>query len=411
MTDVRRVRSDAAAFRPSRVAATLGLRAPAPATDEAGHRHASWLELFFDVIFVFALAAVVERLDTAPVPPPRDVLIVCGLFVVVQWAWIGQVFYDTRYDPDDVPHRLMVLVALVGAGAVTLGVDEAPESVLLPVGYLIIRGVLLLLYLRARLTGGAAREVTNVYLPGFGLGWLIWLGSLAAPAPTRPVLWTVAMCIELATPWLGFRRLSRSPVDVRHLPERLGQFSIIVLGSAVANLLGAVPDRPDPRTILAAGVAFVVPASVWWVYTTFVTTGLALSRLRGGQTYAYLQIPMSAALLLLGWSLGQVVGLTVQGREAVPPALRLMLAASIVIWMLGGFSLYVLAVGRPDVRRLAISGYGVAAISLIALAADRPLPLLVLVSIAMGLYAVLVGRRLTAVRRERDEPMGGAESG
>ncbi|HEX7744467.1 MAG TPA: low temperature requirement protein A [Micromonosporaceae bacterium] len=397
MAGVRRVRTDAAS-RPARLVARLGLRAPAPARDEAGHRHASWLELFFDVIFVFALAAVVNRLGTGPVPPPRDVLIVCGLFVVVQWAWVGQVFYDTRYDPDDIPHRLMVLVALAGAGAVTLGVGETPDSVLLPIGYLIIRGVLLLLYLRVRPAGGAAREVTDVYLTGFGLGWLIWLGSLAVPAATRPVLWTVAMCVELATPWLGLRRLRRSPVDIRHLPERLGQFSIIVLGSTVANLLGAVPNRPEPRTILAAAVAFVVPASVWWIYTTFVTTGLAVNRLRGGQAYTYLQGPMSAALLLLGWSLGEVVRLTVHGAETVPPALRLMLGASIVIWMLGGLGLNLLAVGRPDARRLVISGYGVGSISLIALAASRPLPLLVLVSVALTLYAALVTRRLTAQR-------------
>lgn len=171
-----------------------------------------------------------------------------------------------------------------------------------------------------------------------------------------------------------------------------------MLGSAVASLLDAVPNRPDQRTILAAAVAFVVPASVWWIYTTFVTTGLALDRLRGGQAYTYLQGPMSAALLLLGWSLGQVVRLAAHGAETVPPALRMMIGASIVIWMLGGLGLNVLAVGRPDARRLAISGYGVASISLIALTAGRPLPLLVLVSVALALYSVLVTRRLAAQR-------------
>lgn len=400
MAGVRRGAADGAS-RPARLAAKLRQGAPT-ARDEAGHRHASWLELFFDVVFVFALAAVVDRLGDHPVPVPSEVLVVCGLFVVVQWAWVGQVFYDTRYDPDDLPHRLMVLVALAGTGAITLGVNEVPGSLLLPIGYLVIRGVLLLQYLRARPVGGAAREVTTVYLTGFGLGWLIWLVSLAVPPATRPVLWIVAMCVELSTPWLGYRRLSRSPVDIRHLPERLGQFSIIVLGSALARLLGAMPDRPDVRTILAVGVAFVVPASAWWIYTTFVTTGLALARLRGGQAYTFLQGPMSAALLLIGWSLGQVLRLITEGAPMVPPLLRLMLAASIVIWMLGGLGLNALAVGRPDVGRLAISGYGVGSITLIALAAVRPLPLLALISVAMALYTVLITRRLTALRRERE---------
>src|SRR4051812_12970504 len=83
--------------------------------------------------------AVVARLGSDPTPSPSAVLAVIGLFVVIQWAWVGQVFYDTRFDPDDALHRVLVLFALVGAGAMTLGVDEVPESVLLPVGYLIVR--------------------------------------------------------------------------------------------------------------------------------------------------------------------------------------------------------------------------------------------------------------------------------
>jgi low temperature requirement protein LtrA len=395
-----------------RLATRLRLTAPAPATDEAGHRHATWLELFFDVVFVFALAAVVGRLGDDPLPRPNAVLAVSGLFVVVLWSWLGQVYYDTRYDPDDFLHRLMVLVALAGAGVITLGVDEVPDSLLLPVGYLIVRGVLLLLYLRARPAGAAAREVTGVYLTGFGLGWLIWLASLATPEAVRPALWAVAMGIELGTPWLGLRRLSRSPVDTRHLPERMGQFSIIVLGSVVANLLAAVPNRPDAHMILAAAVAFVVPASAWWIYTTFVTVGLAWSRLRGGQAYTYLNIPLNAAMLLLGWSLGQVVRLLAQHEETLPRALRLMIAGSMVAWMLAGFSLNWLAMRRPDARRIAIAGYGVASVAAITAFAIRPLALLVLLSAAMVLYAVLVTRRLAAQRSQRNEREGpGIETG
>lgn len=395
---VRRVRAGGSPW-PGRLAARLALRTPGRPTDEAGHRHATWLELFFDVIFVFALGAVVDRLGDEPVPRASAMLAVCGLFVVVQWAWVGQVFYDTRYDPDDTPHRLMVLVALVGAGALTLGVSEAPAGVLLPVGYLLVRGILLLLYLRARPIGEPARQVTGVYLVGFGTGWAFWLASLAVPTAARPAVWTAAMAVELATPWLGLRRLSRSPVDVVHLPERIGQFTIIVLGSALANLLAAVPDHPRPRMIVSAAVAFAVPASVWWVYITFVNTGLALARLRGGQAYIYLHIPLSGALLLLGWSLGQLVRQIDADAPTVPTALRLTLAASGVTWVLCGLGLNWLAVQRPGARRLAITTYGIGSVTAIAVAVPRPVPLIVLVAAALVGYAVLVTRHLTALAK------------
>ncbi|WCN80278.1 low temperature requirement protein A [Micromonospora sp. LH3U1] len=383
----------------------MGIRGEAPQTDDAGHRHATWLELFLDLIFVYALAAVVARLGDDPTPPPTAVLAVIGLFVVIQWAWVGQVYYDTRFDPDDALHRLLVLVALVGAGAMTLGVDEVPESVLLPVGYLIVRGVLLLLYLRARPTSPMARMVTTIYLIGFGTGWLIWLVSLAAPTELRPVLWIVAMVIELATPWVGARWLNRWPVDNRHLPERIGQFTIIVLGSALAGLLFAVPDHPRPNMILTAGLAFLIPAAVWWVYTTFVTTRLTQSRLRGGQAYSYLHIPLGGALLLLGWALGQVVRLVDDDATRLPLELRLLLAASMVVWTLCGLALYWLWT-RPNTARLAIAAYGVVSVCVITSTVHEPRLMLALLAAAIVGYAVLLSRRLARARESREASEG-----
>jgi low temperature requirement protein LtrA len=361
-------------------------------------RHATWLELFADVIFVSALAAVVNRLGDDPVPRASAVVAVCGLFVVVQWAWLGQVFYDTRYDPDDLPHRLMVLLAIAGAGAITLGVADVPDAWLLPAGYLVVRGVLLLLYLRVRLISGSARPVTTVYLIGFGLGWLIWLGSLALPTQLRPAVWTGAMAIELLTPWLGLRWLARVPVDASHLPERIGQFIIIVLGSTLADLLDAVPARPDPHVIPAALVAFVVPASVWWVYTTFVTTGSALPRLRGGQAYTYVHMALGGSLLLLGWSLGQVLGQVAEGSPALPSALRLLLAASVTTWMLCGLGLHQLSVGNTSARRIGLTALGIGTVASVAATIDHPDAFLVLVAATLAGYAVLVTRWLTSVQ-------------
>ncbi|WP_030488668.1 low temperature requirement protein A [Micromonospora chokoriensis] len=401
---MRRVRTEAPRL-PRWLTGRVGLPGQAPQTDESGQRHATWLELFLDLIFVYALAAVVGRLGNDPTPSPSAVLAVIGLFVVIQWAWLGQVYYDTRFDPDDALHRLLVLVALVGAGAMTLGVDEVPESVLLPVGYLIVRGVLLLLYLRARPTSPMARMVTTVYLIGFGSGWLIWLVSLAVHTELRPVLWIVAMVVELATPWVGVRWLNRWPVDNRHLPERIGQFTIIVLGSSLASLLFAVPDHPRPYMILTAAMAFLIPAAVWWVYTTFVTTRLIQSRLRGGQAYSYLHIPLGGALLLLGWALGQVVRLVDDNATRLPLELRLLLGASMVLWTACGLALYWLWT-RPSAARLAIAAYGAASVSVISATVHQPRLMLWLLSAAIVGYAVLLSRRLVRAGETSRPPEG-----
>ncbi|GAA3782940.1 hypothetical protein GCM10022225_84030 [Plantactinospora mayteni] len=387
-------------IRPRRIIERWGLD-PESLPGEEEERHASWLELFFDLVFVLALLAVQDRLTNA-VPDPDDVLRTAGLFVIVFWAWLGQAFYDTRFDPDDLGHRLAVLVGMVGAGAMAIGAKDAPKTLLLPIGYLVVRGTLLALYLRVRGTGRTARRLTTVYFIGFSAGLLFWVASLAVSAHTRPLLWAIGLVVELLTPWLGRRWLIQHPVHPSHLPERIGQFTIILLGISLTDLIGAVPTRPSPAVAVVAITAFLIPASVWWVYTTFVTMGLTTSRLSAGIGYATVHAVIGSALLLLGWCLGQVVRDVAEGREDLPHMLRLLLAVSLASWMTGGLALQRIALGTIPLLRI---GIGVVAVGLVGAAALVPPPLVLmpLLALLMICYAVVVSRLIVRFGKEHIE--------
>lgn len=375
-------------IRLPRITGRWGLEPAALPGDEA--RHATWLELFFDLVFVLALVAVQNRL-TDEVPSAGEILRTAGLFVVVWWAWIGQAFYDTRFDPDDVTHRVSVLVGMLGAGTMAVGARDAPHTLLLPIGYLVVRATLLALYLRVRGTSPTARRLSVVYLSGFGAGSLFWVASLAVPGHLRPLLWLSGMTIELLTPWLGRRWLRQHPVHPSHLPERVGQFTIILLGVSLSDLIGAVPTRPSLSASVTAIMAFVIPASVWWVYTTYVTMGLTTSRLSAGSGYATVQGGLGAALLLLGWCLGQTVRLVAAGTTELPGMLRFLMAVSLGSWILGGLALQWLAIGtvpRPRIRLAPIAIGVLVAISLVP-EATVMMPLLAL---GMVYYALVVSR-------------------
>jgi low temperature requirement protein LtrA len=386
-------------FRLSRALGWFRLpRAPDPAAE----RHATWLELFFDLVFVLALLAVTARLDTDGFPSWLQLGEALGIYVLVQWAWVGQAFFDTRYDPDDVPHRLLVLLATAGAGVVSLGVRGAPAGLHLPVGYLVVRGVLILMYLRVLASDRSSRELVTVYLAGFGAGWLLWLGSLWLPAPARPVAWAVALGIELSTPWLGRHWLIRHPVHRSHLPERIGQFIIILLGSSLTNLRDAVPTaHPAARTLVAAGLALVVPVSIWWVYTAFLNSRLAVPRLASGQAYAYLHVPIGVGIILSGWALGRAVHNTTIDHESLPPALRLVLAASLATWILGTLGMQWFSRGALSRRKMASAAFGIVPIAATAAFVGDPIVLLSLTSAVMTGYAttttVHIGRARAAL--------------
>jgi low temperature requirement protein LtrA len=379
-------------IRPPRLASRLSLPESALPIGR-NDRHATWLELFFDLVFVLALSNVQGRLND-PDPNAVKVVITAGLFAVVWWCWIGQAVYDTRFDPDDLPHRLAVLVAMVGAGAMALGASQVPDARLLPIGYLTVRGILIALYFRVRNTSPGTHALTKVYFIGFGLGWLIWFSSLFVPFHLRPVLWIVGLTVELLTPWLGRPRLIKVPVDPSHLPERIGQFSIILLGATLTDLVQAVPRGPSGEVILAAALAFVVPASIWWVYTTFVTTGLALRRLSAGLAYSYVHTFYGVSLLLIGWTLGQVVRQVAKGSAELPHTVRVLLGVSISTWMLSGLAIQLVSVGFLSRRRIGIAVAGVTPVAVIAATVSDPLLTLPLLAVTMIGYAIATSRHI-----------------
>jgi low temperature requirement protein LtrA len=380
----------------------LDVLRPSRQPDLAEERHATWLELFFDLVFVLALSAITARLDVDGLPTWTQIVAALGLFGLVQWGWVGQAFYDTRYDPDDVPHRLLVLLAAAGATTVALGTRDVPASIELPVGYLVLRGALLVMYLRVLASDRALKEVVFTYLTGFSIGWLLWLASLWVPTQIRPVLWITAVVIEMCTPWLGRRWLLRHPVHRSHLPERIGQFIIILLGATLADLVDAVPiAHPRPAALVAAGLCLVVSIGIWWVYTTFLTSRLALPRLASGAGYGYLHAPVGAGILFAGWAMGKVVNIADEGH-LVPGTVRVVLAGSLITWVLGGLGLQWFSVGSLSRRRLLRTALGVAPIALIGAFVAGPILLLALTAATIAGYAVTITTELGRLRPPED---------
>src|SRR5919198_2694844 len=86
-------------------------------------RHATWLELFLDLVFVVAIAELGTSL--AHHVSARGFLIYLGLFVPTVWAWAGFTFYATRFDTDDLVYRLLTLLGMFGVAALASTVPDA----------------------------------------------------------------------------------------------------------------------------------------------------------------------------------------------------------------------------------------------------------------------------------------------
>jgi len=246
----------------------LRLRPPRLRTLEAeDHRTATWLELFYDLAFVVAVAVLGQRLGAAQELP--GVFSYLGYFFLVWWLWASHTFYADRYDTDDLVYRLLATTQLVAVAiiAASLAPGVAASGTAFAVGYTMSRFALLLMYWRARRHVAETRALVSGYLVGFGLGAALWAISIFVPDTARYTLWAVAIAVDLATPWLMRGEQARAPLDTSHLPERFGLFTILILGESIAaTVIGLSGHEWSSASIFAGVMALVVATAVWWLY-------------------------------------------------------------------------------------------------------------------------------------------------
>lgn len=271
-------------------------------SDEDADRRATWLELFFDLVFVAAVGQLANALSGQPTPGRFFEFL--GLFVPVWWAWNGFTFYANRFDTDDLPYRLLTLLGMFGVAVLATtvpGVFQGAKAGF-PLAYVAVRAVLLVLYERARRHVPEARALATTFLLAFGTAIFIWLASLAVARPWSYVLWGCALALELAAPVLAWQQIPRAPIHPRHIPERFGLLTLIVLGESVlAVVLGVSKVSWDGGSAVAATAGFVIAAALWWIYFDFLDEEAVSSRgIFGGLTYTYMHFFIVAGLAALG---------------------------------------------------------------------------------------------------------------
>ena len=231
-------------------------------------RRVTWGELFFDLVFVAAVAQV-------GTPLAEDYTLAglgryAFLLAVIWWAWNGYAMYATRFDGDDRLQRSLTLVQMVAVIFMAANAEGALDSVSsagFAAAYALMRLVLVLQYVRA-LAVREARQLASENAVGIGVAAALWMASSLTPAPERYVVWAVALVIDMGTGVVTARHLRSLPPHAEHLPERFGLFTLILLGESIIAIMKGIQSQAD-WTLPAAASVFLgigVIFGLWWWY-------------------------------------------------------------------------------------------------------------------------------------------------
>jgi low temperature requirement protein LtrA len=266
---------------------------------EEKHRTATALELFFDLCFVVAVAqtsaAFEEELAAGHVG--SGVLGYALVFFALWWAWMNFTWFASAYDTDDVPYRLLTLVQVAGALVMSAGTASAlrhGDYTVITWGYVLMRLAMVSQWLRAARSDPERRGCCLRYAVGILVVQTGWLAHLVVPGGLRLTAHAFLVLAELAVP-VWAERAAHTTWHPRHIAERFGLFTLIVLGESVTAAAGAGRTALDTEvtfgeiaTLVLGGTLTV--CALWWLYfaqnASRRLTGFATATLWGYGHYA-----------------------------------------------------------------------------------------------------------------------------
>jgi low temperature requirement protein LtrA len=341
------------------------------------------LELFCDLVFVFAFTQVTTVLSDDPTWSGlgHGLLILAALW----WAWAAYAWLTNTVDPGEGAVWGAMLVAMAAMFVAALAVPEAfgRHGVVFGVAFLIVNVMHLTLY---ALTARSDRDLLAAILrtaPSALTGAALIIAAGFVQGELRPLLWLAALVVGFFGPLLS--GMSGWRVEPAHFVERHGLIVIIAIGeSLIAIGLGARGTGLSTGVIVAAVVGFVVATSFWLAYFDFFPIrGQQLLADRSGaqrtalarDVYTYLHLPMVAGIVLfafamkttlahVGDELGTIPALGLCGGSALYlfayVALRLRVARTL------GRGRFVAAVACASLTPVAVAVPALAALTLVA---------------------------------------------
>ena len=298
-------------------------------------RTVSFLELFFDLVYVVLIGRAAHAL--AHHVGWRETVEFAVVFGLIWIAWLNGTLYHELHAREDGRSRFFIFVQMLVLAVLAVFAGDAAGAggAGFAVAYTVLLAVLTWLWFTVRLVDDDAyEEMTRRYLIGMAIAIVVMAASAFLEPPTRMIVWGLLVVLTL----LSYFRISsddQTPVMsvTESMVERFGLFTIIVLGEVVVGVVGGMSEHPDELRTLATGlIGLTIGFGLWWTYFDFV--GRRLPRARRASLVPWMlgHYPLALAIASSGAAMVSLVEHA--GDTHASEATVWLLAASVALMFL-----------------------------------------------------------------------------
>jgi low temperature requirement protein LtrA len=379
-------------------------QAPRPHGDPIADRTVSFLELFYDLVYVVVVSQATHHL--AGHVSARAVAEFAVVFTLIWVGWVNGTLYLETHGREDGRTRTLVFVQMgvLVVLAVYTGEAAGGSGHGFALSYAAFQALLTWLWYvvhrEDRHDHPDFLAPTRRYVTGIGASAAVMFASAFLPSGPRVVVWAcvavgwIAGLIALGHPAVG---LSRGLRPSESLVERFGLFTIIVLGEVVFGVVNGLSGSPHDFKSMSTGlIALVIGFGFWWIYFDLVGRRPPRSEDRALASWMLSHLPITMSIAAAGSAMVSLIAHAHDKRT--PSSTAWLLAGAVAVGLL---ALIVTTRALADAERLAAVyrpvnvALAVGAVVAIAAGAVRPAPSL----LAVLLVAVLSGEWFFAVSR------------
>jgi low temperature requirement protein LtrA len=298
-------------------------------------RRISWLELFYDLVYVIAISRITQHL--AMHISVEGFLQYACLFILIFWGWLnGSLYYDI-HGSEGLRTRLMTLwqVMIIAALAVTIDQPSPTWYVNTTIVFMIMQLYITYLWWSVGFYDRSHRRYNRPYTILFLLALALMALSLFVPGPWVKPIAVMVIIFNYTPPFIAQRLLRKSSLDLSlssSMSERLGLFTIIVFGEVVLGVVNGISKVNNLNS--SAWVNFALAVSIvfalWWIFFAMTSNREAKTGFVTATLLELLCIPTLMALGLIAARLSYLFD-----SNASEPALNIMFGSAIATFLVG----------------------------------------------------------------------------
>lgn len=317
---------------------------PRPIYDRPEKRQVTFLELFYDLVYVVLVAELTHTLAVRV--DGESVGNFVFLFIVVMWMWLNGTSYHELHGNDDIRTRVTTFLQMIVVAALTVFAHDALDqtSVGFALSWAAFQFILAIMWWRAGVHNPKQRPLAVPYTFTYILATGALIVSVFVPVELRGWIWLASILISMTLPFITFimgrqdpalkELLDRSFRSTSSSVERFGLFTLIVLGEVIVGTVRGVAEQSEiTLTIGLIGLlGMTVAFGLWWLYFDFVSHEMPIQSRNWTTAWIYIHIPVTMGIAATGAALLNVIKHT---QDSLPYDVRWLLVGAVATSLIG----------------------------------------------------------------------------